>query len=164
VAHILRPISEPFSDDVAEAFKRVPQRNGYVIGLFRVFANSLRHLRKGFVNLLDKESPLPMREREIVILRISANNHCEYEWGVHVEAFGEYVGFSREQIDATVNGSHRAECWSERESLLIQAIDELCAIPTGYARSNADPAHPAEPLTADQWWNLEPGCRAFLPW
>jgi len=123
----LKPISEPFSADVVDAFKTYPQRDGYIIGLFRVFANSLRHLRKGFVNLLDRESPLSMREREIVILRISANNRCEYEWGVHVTAFGSHVGFTPEQIEATVIRDHAAPCWSERESLLIQALDQLCA-------------------------------------
>jgi alkylhydroperoxidase family enzyme len=122
----LAPIKEPFPDEVIEEFKRYPQRDGYIIGLFRVFANSLRHLRKGFVNLLDKDSPLTMREREIVILRISANNHCEYEWGVHVNAFGSHVGFTDEHIVATVNADHRAQCWTEKESLLIQALDQLC--------------------------------------
>lgn len=126
MSNILRPIKEPFTDEVAEAFKHYPVRDGYVIGLFRVFANSLRHLRKGFVNLLDKESPLPMREREIIILRVSANNGCEYEWGVHVAAFGGHVKFTEEQIVATATVDHQAHCWNARESLLIQAVDELC--------------------------------------
>jgi alkylhydroperoxidase family enzyme len=127
MSNVLSPIVEPFSPEVADAFKNYPQRDGYIIGLFRVFANSLRHLRKGFVNLLDRDSPLSMREREIVILRISANNRCEYEWGVHVTAFGSHVGFTPAQIDATAVLDHTASCWNERESLLIKALDELCA-------------------------------------
>jgi AhpD family alkylhydroperoxidase len=127
MTHTLAPISEPYSPEIAEAFKNYPQRDGYIIGLFRVFANSLRHLRKGFVNLLDRESPLSMREREIVILRISANNRCEYEWGVHVAAFGAHVGFTPEQIEATAARDHTAPCWTSSEALLIQALDELCA-------------------------------------
>lgn len=125
--HTLAPISEPYSPEVVAEFRNYPQRNGYIIGLFRVFANSLRHLRKGFVNLLDRDSPLSLREREIVILRISANNRCEYEWGVHVAAFGEHAGLTREQIEATVCSNHTPSCWNARESLLIQALDELCA-------------------------------------
>jgi alkylhydroperoxidase family enzyme len=127
MTHILKPIAEPFPADVVDALKNYPQRDGYIIGLFRVFANSLRHLRKGFVNLLDRESPLSMREREIVILRISANNRCEYEWGVHVTAFGNHVGFTPEQIEATVVRNHAAPCWTAREGLLIHALDQLCA-------------------------------------
>jgi alkylhydroperoxidase family enzyme len=125
--HILKPIAEPYAADVIDAFKSYPQRDGYIIGLFRVFANSLRHLRKGFVNLLDRDSPLSMREREIVILRISANNRCEYEWGVHVAAFGDHAGFTPAQIEATASLDYTAPCWNARESLLIQALDELCA-------------------------------------
>jgi AhpD family alkylhydroperoxidase len=68
-----------------------------------------------------------MREREIVILRISANNRCEYEWGVHVTAFGTHAGFTAEQIAATAAPGHSPQCWSERERLLIQSLDELCA-------------------------------------
>lgn len=123
---ILRPVGEPFSPEVKEAFKRYPKRGNYVIGLFRVFANSLRLLNKGFVNLLDKESPLSIMEREIIILRVSANNNCEYEWGVHVSAFAEYAKLSAEQVKATVVHDHEATCWNERQGLLIQSIDELC--------------------------------------
>jgi AhpD family alkylhydroperoxidase len=125
--HTLEPIPEPFAPEVVEVLKSYPQRDGYIIGLFRMFANSLRHLRKGFVNLLDRESPLSMREREIIILRISANNRCEYEWGVHVTAFGAHAGLTPEQIDATASLTHAAPCWNARETLLIQALDELCA-------------------------------------
>ena len=125
--HILSPITEPYPPDVIEAFKSYPQRDGYIIGLFRVFANSLRHLRKGFVNLLDRDSPLSMREREIVILRVSANNRCEYEWGVHVAAFGAHVGFTQAEIDATAHRDPTSHSWNAREALLIQALDELCS-------------------------------------
>lgn len=150
--HTLAPITEPYSMEVIEALKSYPQRDGYIIGLFRVFANSLRHLRKGFVNLLDRESPLTMREREIVILRISANNRCEYEWGVHVTAFGAHAGLTPEQIEATACLNHTAPCWNARESLLIQALDELCA------------QGRMQPQTLDAFrhtWNLEQQLEIF---
>ena len=72
MAHVLSPIEEPYPPEVAEILNRYPQRDGYVLTLFRVFANSLRFLKKGVVNLLDRESPLPMRLREIVILHHAA--------------------------------------------------------------------------------------------
>ncbi len=126
MAHVLAPVEEPFSPEVAEILKSYPQRDGYSLKLFRVFANSVRFLKKGTVNLLDKDSPLPMRIREIVILRVCANNDCEYEWGVHVTAFGEHVKLIEEQVKATRLGDHTSACWSEEESLLIQVVDELC--------------------------------------
>ncbi len=126
MAHVLSPIEEPYPPEVAEILKRYPQRDGYVLTLFRVFANSIRFLKKGVVNLLDRESPLPMRLREIVILRVTANYNCEYEWGVHVAAFGAHVKLTDEQIKATRLSDHSAPCWSGEESLLIQVVDELC--------------------------------------
>lgn len=79
--HVLKPIEPPFSPDVAEIFAQYPQgKDGYIIRLFRVFANSMRFLtKKGALNLLDKESPVSLREREIAILRVTANKDCEYE-------------------------------------------------------------------------------------
>ena len=122
----LTPVEEPFSPEVAAVLAGYPKREGYVLQLFRVFANSVRFLKKGTVNLLDRDSPLSMREREIVILRVCANNDCEYEWGVHVTAFAGHVGLSGGQLAATRLGGAVHACWSEDEQLLIRAVDELC--------------------------------------
>ena len=126
--HVLKPIEPPFSPDVAEIFAQYPQgKDGYIIRLFRVFANSMRFLtKKGALNLLDKESPVSLREREIAILRVTANKDCEYEWGVHVAAFSQAAGLTQEQVVATRKSDHEAGCWTSEESLLIKCIDELC--------------------------------------
>ena len=127
--HVLEPLDPPFPADVAAAFERYPKGNdGYIIKLFRVFANSHRFLtNKGAINLLDRESPLSLREREIVILRVTANRNCEYEWGVHVATFAKAAKLSDEQVRATRVGSSDTSCWTERESLLIECVDQLCA-------------------------------------
>lgn len=134
----LAPIEEPFANDVAAILAQYPQRDGYILKLFRVFANSVRFLTKGVPNLLDKESPLSMRERELVILRVTANLNCEYEWGVHVTAFATHVGFTEEQVAATKTGGTSSDCWTESEQLLLEAVDELCkggrVEPATYAR------------------------------
>lgn len=119
-------IDPPYSEEVEALLSRYPKRNGYLLKLFRVFANSTRFLRKGVLDLLDRESPLTMRERELVILRVCAANNCEYEWGVHVAAFGQHAGFSEEQIRATRLGAAEDICWSPEETTLLAAIDELC--------------------------------------
>jgi alkylhydroperoxidase family enzyme len=127
MTHTLKPIKRPFSPEVAEILASYPKRDGYILELFRVFANSARFLRKGVVNLLDKDSPLPLRLREIVILRVTANLDCEYEWGVHVTAFGKAAQLTIEQMRETRLGDHTAGCWSAEESLLIEVVDELCS-------------------------------------
>ena len=123
----LKPIEEPFAPEVAKILASYPQRDGYILKLFRVFANSERFLRKGVVDLLDKDSPLPLQLREIVILRVTANLDCEYEWGVHVTAFGKAARLEESQIRETRLGDHTSACWSDDESLLIKVVDELCS-------------------------------------
>lgn len=122
----LKPIDAPYPDDVAAILANYPQQNGYLLKLFRLFANSKRFLMKGMPNLLDKDSPLSMRQREIIILRITANLNCEYEWGVHVTAFAGHVGLSDEQVAATKNQAAEAECWPEDESVLLATVDDIC--------------------------------------
>ena len=123
----LRPMAEPFQPDVAAALAAYPQQDGYILSLFRTFANSLRFLRKGVPNLLDRESPLSLRIREIVILRVTANKNCEYEWGVHVSIFAAAAKFSQAQIEATRSGPIDPDLWSEPEAYLLKAIDSLCS-------------------------------------
>lgn len=122
----LSPIDEPYPEDVTAILANYPQQNGYLLKLFRLFANSKRFLLKGMPNLLDKDSPLSMRQREVIILRITANLGCEYEWGVHVTAFGQHVNFTDAQIAATKNLPAGATCWTEDESILLAAVDDIC--------------------------------------
>jgi 4-carboxymuconolactone decarboxylase len=65
------------------------------------------------------------RDREIVIHRTCARTGAEYEWGVHAVAYGRPLGFSDEQIHATVHGDADDPAWSEHDSLLIRLADEL---------------------------------------
>jgi 4-carboxymuconolactone decarboxylase len=65
------------------------------------------------------------REREIVIHRTCARGGAEYEWGVHVLAFGKPLGLSDEQIAATVHGQADDPAWSEHDAQLVQLADEL---------------------------------------
>ncbi len=130
MTNILKPIPEPFPSDIAAILEKYPTVDGYLLKLFRTFANSLRFLTKAVPNLLDADSPLPMRQREIVILRVTANNKCEYEWGVHVTAFSAHVKLSDEQVAATYLHDDAASCWNAEEALLVKVIDELCATGT----------------------------------
>jgi alkylhydroperoxidase family enzyme len=124
--HCLAPVAEPYTPEVAALLAHYPKRRGYILQLFRTFANSPRFLKKAVANLLDDASPLPLRMREIVILRVTAKLDCEYEWGVHVTAFAEAAGLIGEKVNATRLGDTHSACWSAEESLLIRAVDELC--------------------------------------
>jgi hypothetical protein len=126
MTHVLRPREAPYPDEVAAALALYPSQDGYVLALFRTFANGLRFLKKGVPNLLDKGSPLPLRVREIVILRTTANKNCEYEWGVHVTVFAGAAKLSAQQVAATRSASVDGEQWTPEEAMLLRAVDDLC--------------------------------------
>jgi alkylhydroperoxidase family enzyme len=127
MTNILKPISQPYSSEVKAILDQYPQNDGYLLTLFRTFANSVRFLQKGVPNLLDKGSPLTLRIREIVILRGTANNNCEYEWGVHVSVFSAAAKLTDDQIAATRNSEIDHSLWSLQEVTLLTVIDQLCA-------------------------------------
>lgn len=122
----LAPLEPPFSTDVADLLSRYPSQDGYLLSLFRTFANSSRFLAKGVPNLLDRDSPLTLREREIVILRVSANFGCEYEWGIHVAIFARAARLTEAEIAATHPGTKDHAVWKPRERRLIAAVDAFC--------------------------------------
>lgn len=127
MTNTLHPLEEPFSPEIEKALAVYPRQSGYLLSLFRTFANSLRFLERCVPNLLDKDSPLPLRIREIVILRITANNNCEYEWGVHVSVFSKAAQLTEAQIEATCLADIDARQWANDEANLLEAIDQLCA-------------------------------------
>ena len=128
--NVLKPIKRPARPEIEAILARYPQQDGYLLTLFRTFANSQRFLEKAVPNLLDKASPLSIREREIVILRTTANRDCEYEWGVHVAIFAKAAKFSPAQVRDLGSGDCHTENWNEAEQLLIRCVDQLCAVGT----------------------------------
>lgn len=126
-ARHLAPLEPPFPSDIAETLAAYPQQDGYILSLFRTFANSRRFLRKGVPNLLDRESPLPLRIREIVILRVTARRDCGYEWGVHAAIFAKAARLDDAALRDTVSATPDPDLWDGAEFRLMLAIDALLA-------------------------------------
>lgn len=123
----LVPIEPPYSEHIDSALKHYPKKDGYLLKLFRVFANSKRFLMgKGVIDFLDEQSPITLRERELIILRVCANKQCEYEWGVHVSVFSKDAQLTRNQISSTCDAKFETRHWSDTEVLLLRVVDELC--------------------------------------
>ncbi len=98
---------------------------GKVANIFRTLSThpSLAKRWMVFANHVLFKSTLSGRDREIVILRIGWLCQAEYEWGQHV-IIGKREGMTDEEIAAVKDG-HESPIWSEHDSLLIQATDEL---------------------------------------
>ena len=75
--------------------------------------------------LLGGASALPLRERELLILRTGYNCGSAYEWGQHVR-IAEALGMSREEISRVAAGPDAPE-WSAGDRALLRAADELHA-------------------------------------
>lgn len=74
-----------------------------------------------FAGRLMPGGKLPRRETELVILRVAHLAGCEYEWAHH-QALGRRAGLSAAEIDRIRSGG---EGWSERDAVLLEAVDEL---------------------------------------
>ena len=76
-----------------------------------------------FAGVLLRRGCLPQRDRELVILRVAHNCGSEYEWRHH-QSIARRAGLSAEEI-ARVRVGALAPGLSERQAVLLQAVDEL---------------------------------------
>jgi AhpD family alkylhydroperoxidase len=94
----------------------------------RIFTTLARHRRLfrawlRFAGRLMPGGKLPRVDTELVILRVSVNCGCDYEWGHHV-AIGRRAGLTDEQI-ARIGDGPDAPGWSDHERAVLRAVDEL---------------------------------------
>jgi alkylhydroperoxidase family enzyme len=122
----IAPLDPPYEAEIQSQFDRI-MRGAPPLMLFRVMASNPRAWEKFRAGSLLDPGPLTLREREIVIDRTCALNHCEYEWGVHVTTFAKAAGLTEAEIRATVREGADAPCWSVAERGLIAAVDALHA-------------------------------------
>jgi alkylhydroperoxidase family enzyme len=120
----IAPLEPPYAADIQQQFDRI-MRGAPPLTLFRVIAGNARAWQKFRAGSLLDRGPLSLREREIVIDRTCALTGCEYEWGVHVRAFGDAARLTDQQVRATVLSEAAAPCWSAAEQALIAAADAL---------------------------------------
>lgn len=94
--------------------------------LFTTLANDPRLFAKFMAGGLLDEGNLTLRQREILIHRITARCGSEYEWGVHVAFFAKKAGLTKAQVRSLAHGNQDDRCWVEpEERLLILLCDEL---------------------------------------
>lgn len=129
----IEPAAPPYSEPIQSRFDSFMPRALPPLVLFRTMARDERLFSRFFgATLLDKGN-VSVRERELTILRVCANNRSEYEWGVHVAIFANQASFTPEQLFATRHGSPQDSCWSESDRRLLRLCDTLhasCELPS----------------------------------
>lgn len=121
----IAPATPPYPPQVQEVLDRFPATWQPPFRLFTVMARDVRlfeRLTRG--SLLDR-GHLSLRQRELVIDRVTARCGNEYEWGMHVNLYAEKAGLDEAQVHATVHGDADAPCWGATDRLLIRLCDEL---------------------------------------
>jgi 4-carboxymuconolactone decarboxylase len=125
----IAPLDPPYRPEIEDALRRwmPPGGEAEPLKLFRTLnvheqlASRMRPLGAGILG----HGSVEPRERELVILRTCARAGAEYEWGVHVLAFGKPLGLGDKQLAATVHGDSGDPAWSEPDAALIALADEL---------------------------------------
>jgi alkylhydroperoxidase family enzyme len=122
----ISPLDPPYPPEITAEFDRM-MRGAPPLLLFRTVARNPRVLQRMMAGgLLDRGS-IPLRLRELMILRTCALCGAEYEWGVHVASFGAKAEWTPEQVRATVQGGAQDACWSQQERSVLRLADELHA-------------------------------------
>jgi 4-carboxymuconolactone decarboxylase len=121
--HLL-PVRDP-APEVAELLAGMPQRHGKPLNVFATLAHHPRLLKRMnvFGGLFLAHSTIPLRQREIVILRAAWRAGSVYEFGQHT-LIGRDAGLTSEEIAALGGAPH---AWSAADRLLVEATDQIHA-------------------------------------
>jgi alkylhydroperoxidase family enzyme len=117
---------QPLPDDMRDAIDTI-MRGAPPLVLFTTMARDRRLFFKFFNSGLLDRGHLTIRQREIVIDRVTASCGAEYEWGVHVTAFAEKACLTADQIASLASGGPADPCWGDEDRILIELADSLHA-------------------------------------
>jgi alkylhydroperoxidase family enzyme len=123
------PLEPPYPAPIADLLARMnPPGRPDILALFRVLAVhpelAERMLGLGR-HLLGRGAAIGLREREVVITRACARCGAEYEWGVHIAAFGDAAGFSAAERQAIASPAGDLQQLAPRDRLLVSMVDQL---------------------------------------
>ena len=127
----ISPAQPPFAAEVQSWLDRTMPRGRSPLLLFTTLARDTRLFNRFFAAGLLDRGLLTLRQRELVIDRITALCGSEYEWGVHVAFFGERIGLDEPQLQSLARGKPEDSCWNAEERALLRLCDALhrdCAV------------------------------------
>ncbi len=121
----IAPATPPFPPKIQESFDRIMPKGVPPLTLFTTLARDERLYQRFTGGSLLDRGHLNLRQREIVIDRVTALCGSEYEWGVHIAFFAEAARLTEAQRRSLAGGSAADEVWTEEERALIRACDQL---------------------------------------
>lgn len=133
----IAPLEEADWDDEIRGRLDPHGNPGGVLNVMKTIAHHKKLFKRWqvFANHVLFKSSLPVREKEILILRIGWLCRSEYEWGQHT-IIAKKAGLTDTEIARIAEGPD-APGWSEVDQLLLRATDELHA----------------DAFVSDQTWN-----------
>ena|SRR5258705_3619571 len=123
----IAPADAPYAPEIQARFDSLMPPGVAPLALFRTLARDQRLFQRFMSGGLLDKGHLTLRQREIVIDRVTASCGSEYEWGVHVAFVAKRVGFDAAQLHSLVKGGAGDACWKAQDALLIRFCDALHA-------------------------------------
>ena len=123
----IAPANAPYAPEVQARFDALMPPGVEPLVLFRTLARDQRLFQRFMGGGLLDRGHLTLRQREIVIHRVTAQCGSEYEWGVHAAFFAKRAGLDADQLRSTVHGGADDACWSAEDRLLLRFCDALHA-------------------------------------
>ncbi|MGD9720502.1 MAG: carboxymuconolactone decarboxylase family protein [Pirellulales bacterium] len=123
IAPVVKQAWNDAQREILEPFERTKRLHN----VFTTLANHPQLARDWltFATYVLRDNLLPVRDREILILRIGCLCHADYELAQHAR-IGKRVGLTDDDLRRIAAGP-AAPGWSEHERLLLVATDELHA-------------------------------------
>jgi len=121
----MAPARPPFAPEIQERLDRLTPKGVQPLVLFTALARERRLFDRFMAGGLLDRGHLTLRQREIVINRITGLCRCEYEWGVHVALFARSAGLDANQVASTAKGGGADPVWSDDDRALLAACDQL---------------------------------------
>jgi alkylhydroperoxidase family enzyme len=128
------PAPRPYSEAIQRRLEKIMGPGKEPLVLFTTLARDERLFERFTGGGLLDRGHLTLRQREIVIDRVTASCGSEYEWGVHVTMFAEKAKLTAEQMASIQRGGAEDDCWEPADALLIRLCDAL------HANSDVDDA------------------------
>jgi alkylhydroperoxidase family enzyme len=115
----------PYAAPIQDRLARLMPKGLPPLRLFTTLARDQRLFQRCLAGALLDAGHLTLRQREIVIARVTALCGAEYEWGVHIALFAEAAGFRDEHVVSLAGQGGADPIWSEPECALLRACDQL---------------------------------------